>query len=322
MKKETKEINLTAKEKKKLKDSIYDEIKDDLTIELSKSLLEEVNKQFNKEYKEELKDKISDEIKSDIKSNIRKEENKLSQKKSFKIFRLYIYIFLLIALFGFVIYKLYVTNNLNVIVPDNIQIPTIKIPETTTTSKKESEDLIKKYGYLMNNVVITDTSLLNGQNKVSDMTMQERLKLAYNTLKKESISIEGTIYMVSSTDLNSAYDKLFSTNDYSAKDFKVNSLDYKYSTKTDSYIAIKSEDLSSDEIIFEIDNIIEDDSYVYIETITAYKKNDYIYNINNLDSSIVKYKSGISLSKYKTELTKNRFVFEKEKNTLYAILKA
>ena len=322
MKKENKEINLTAKEKKKIKDSIYDEIKEDLTIELSKSLLEEVNKEFNKEYKDDLKNKISDEIKSDIKTNIRKEENKLSQRKSFKIFRLYIYIFLLIALFGFVIYKLYVTNNLNVIVPESIQIPTIKIPETTTTTKKENEDLVKKYSYLMNNVLINDTSLLNSQNKISDISMPERLKLAYNMLKKEDISIEGTIYMVSSNVLKESYNKLFSTNDYTAKDFKVNTLDFKYSSKTDSYIAIKSEDLNEDEIVFEIDNVIEDDTYVYIETITAYKKNDYIYNINNLESSIVKYKSGLVLSKYKNDLTKNRLVFEKEKGTLYAILKA
>ena len=189
MKKDTKEISLTAKEKKKIKESIYDEIKDDLTVELSKSLVEEINKQFNKEYKEELKDKISDEIKSDIKSNIRKEENRLSQRKSLKIFRLYIYIFLLIALFGFVVYKLYVTNNLNVIVPDNIPIPTIKTTDTTTT-KKSDEDLIKKYSYLMNSVILTDTSLLNGQNKISDINMTDKLKLAYNTLKKDIYEIK------------------------------------------------------------------------------------------------------------------------------------
>ncbi len=320
MKKENKEISLTAKEKKKIKESIYDEIKDDLTVELSKSLIDEVNKQFDKEYKDELKDKISNEISDDIKKTIRKEENRLSQSKSLKIFRLYIYIFLLIALFGFVIYKLYVTNNLNVIVPDSIPVPTVKTEEVTTT-KKMDEDLVKKYSYLMKTIVITDTALLNDNYKLNDMTMPERLKLAYNTLNKDKISIEGSIYMVSSSDLKTSYDKIFSTNDYSATDFTINNLEYKYSSKTDAYIAINNKDTNGDNIIFEIDSVIEDETYVYVEVITALKKNDYIYNINNLESSIVKDKGNTSLSKYKTNLTKNRFVFEKEKGTLYAILK-
>lgn len=319
MKKDNKEITLTAKEKKKIKESIYDEIKDDLTVELSKTLVDEVNKQFNKEYKEELKGKITDEIKSDIKTNIRREETKLSHSKSLKIFRLYIYIILLLVLFGFVLYKLYVTNNLNVIVPNSIPVPTVKHEEATTT--KVEEDLVKKYGYLMNNVVINDISLLNGQNKMSSINMTDKLKLAYNTLKSEKISIEGTIYMVSSSDLKEAYNKLFSSDDYNPVDFIVNNLEYKYSTKTDSFIAIKNKEVTSDNILFEIDNVFEDESYVYIEVITALKKNDYIYNILDTETSIVKDKGNTSLSKYKSNLTKNRFVFEKEKNTLYAILK-
>ena len=321
MKKENNEINLTAKEKKKIKESIYDEIKDDLTVELSKSLIDEVNKQFDNEYKDDLKNKISNEISDDIKKNIRKEETRLSQSKSLKIFRLYIYIFLLIALFGFVIYKLYVTNNLNVIVPENIPVPTVRTNEVTTTSKSD-EDLIKKYGYLMKSIVITDTTLLNDNYKLNDIKMPDRLKLAYNTLKNDKISIEGSIYMVSSSDLKTSYDKLFNTDDYIAQDFTINNLEYKYSSKTDAFIAINNKELNGDNIIFEIDNIIEDESYVYVEVITALKKNDYIYNINNLDSSIVKDKGNITLSKYKTSLTKNRFIFEKEKGTLYAILKA
>ena len=321
MKKENNEINLTAKEKKKIKESIYDEIKDDLTVELSKSLIDEVNKQFDNEYKDDLKNKISNEISDDIKKNIRKEETRLSQSKSLKIFRLYIYIFLLIALFGFVIYKLYVTNNLNVIVPENITVPTVRTNEVTTTSKSD-EDLIKKYGYLMKSIVITDTTLLNDNYKLNDIKMPDRLKLAYNTLKNDKISIEGSIYMVSSSDLKTSYDKLFNTDDYIAQDFTINNLEYKYSSKTDAFIAINNKEVNGDNIIFEIDNIIEDESYVYVEVITALKKNDYIYNINNLDSSIVKDKGNITLSKYKTSLTKNRFIFEKEKGTLYAILKA
>ncbi|MBQ7240163.1 MAG: hypothetical protein IJS56_01855 [Bacilli bacterium] len=320
MKKDNKEITLTAKEKKKIKDSIYDEIKDDLTVELSKSLVDEVNKQFDKEYKEELKDKISDEIKSDIKTNIRREETKLSHSKSLKIFRLYIYIILLLGLFGFVLYKLYVTNNLNVIVPDNIPLPTITREATTIVTKQE-EDLVKKYEYLMNNVVINDLSLLDGQNKMSNVNITEKLKLAYNMLKSDSISIEGTIYMVSSNNLKESYNKLFSSDDYKPVDFTVSNLEYKYSTKTDSFIAIKNKDITSDDIIFEIDNVFEDDTYVYIEVITALKKNDYIYNILDTENSVIKDKGNISLSKYKSNLTKNRFVFEKEKNTLYAILK-
>ena len=321
MKKTDKEINLTKKEKKIIKEQIYDEIKDDLTVEISKSILDEVKTSLNSEYKDELKSKITDEIKDDIKTNIRKEEHKLSRGKDLKIFRLYIYIFLLLALFGFVVYKLYITNHLNVIVPDNIKIPSIKVEEQTTTKTNTSEDLVKKYSYLMDNINITDSTLLTGQNKMKDTNIEERLKLAYNNLKKDQISIEGSIYIISSDDLKDAYNKLFSLNDYKETNFSVNSLDYKYSSKTNSYIAISNSKEEKSEYILEIENIFEDETYVYIETITALKKNDYIYNINNLDSSIVKYKSGTKLSKYKSNLSMNRIVFEKESNTLYAILK-
>ncbi len=321
MKKTDKEINITKKEKKIIKEQIYDEIKDDLTVEISKSILDEVKTSLNSDYKDELKSKITDEIKDDIKTNIRKEEHKLSRGKDLKIFRLYIYIFLLLALFGFVVYKLYITNHLNVIVPDNIKIPSIKVEEETTTKAATSEDLVKKYSYLMDNINITDSTLLTGQNKMKDTNIEERLKLAYNNLKKDQISIEGSIYIISSDDLKDAYNKLFSLNDYKETNFSVNSLDYKYSSKTNSYIAISNSKEENSEYILEIENIFEDETYVYIETITALKKNDYIYNINNLESSIVKDKGNTSLSKYKTNLTKNRFVFEKEKGTLYAILK-
>lgn len=321
MKKTDNEINLTKREKKKIKDQIYDEIKDDLTVEISKSILDEVKKSMDSGYKDELKNKITYEITDDIKTNIRKEEHKLSRGKDLKIFRLYIYIFLLLALFGFVVYKLYITNHLNVIVPENIKIPTIKVEEETTTKVKESEDLIKKYSYLMDNVILSDSSLLTGQNKMKDIDITERLKLAYNALKKDQISIEGSIYMISSDDLKESYNKLFSLNDYKETNFSVNSLDYKYSSKTNSYIAISNSKVDSDEYILEVENIFEDDSYVYIEVISALKKNDYIYNINNTESSIAKYKSGLKLNKYKAELSMNRVVFEKETNTLYAILK-
>ena len=321
MKKNEKEISLTSKEKKKIKEQIYDEIKDDLTVEISKSIIDEVKKSLDDSYKDDLKTKISDEISDDIKKTIKKEETKVYRSKDLKIFRLYIYIILLIGLFGFVIYKLYVTNHLNVIVPDNIKIPSITVPETTASTTSKSEDLIKKYEYLMNNIKVKDSTLLNGQFKVTDMAEEEKLKLAYNTLKKDKVSIEGSIYMISSSDLKDAYSNIFNLNDFTNKDFKVDNLDYKYSSKTDSYIAISSGTTSSDEYILEIENVFEDDTYVYIEVITALKKNDYIYNINNIDSSITKYKSGVKLSKYKNNLTMNRIVFEKESNKLYAILK-
>ena len=81
-------------------------------------------------------------------------------------------------------------------------------------------------------------------------------KYVYSYECNDKISIEGSIYMVSSTDLKNAYDKLFSTNDYQAIDFTINNLEYKYSTKTDAYIAINNKEQSSDDILFEIDNVI------------------------------------------------------------------
>lgn len=317
-KKDEKEIKLKASEKKKIKESIMDEIKDDLTIELSKTLVDEVNKSFDDDYKQDLKEKIVNEISDDIKNDVRKEEKRLARRKNFKIFRLYLYIILLLAVICFVIYKIYETDNMHILGLEKISNPRVT---TVPIEEVEEKNLKEKYSSLMNNISISSTDMLNGNLKVSDMSIPERIVLAYNSLDKDSITVEGSIYTVDSSVIKTAYNKIFNTGDYAGTAFSVNGINYKYSTKTDSYIAIVEDDVVKKDIMLEVDNIDEDDKYVYIDTIVAVHEGNYIYSKDNLVTSVSKYKSNMSLSTYKNKLTISKFVFEKTENGnyLYAI---
>lgn len=317
-KKEEKEIKLNSKEKKKIKDSIIDEIKDDLTIELSKTLVNEVNKSFDDEYKQDLKEKISNEISDDIKNDVRKEERKLSRKKSFKIFRLYLYIIILLTIICFVIYKIYQTDNMNILGLDKIRNPRIV---TTPIEEQEAKDLKEKYSSLMDNISISSIDYLNGSFNAESASITDKSVFAYNYLNGDGITVEGSIYTIEGSKMKNAYNKLFNTGDYAGLPFTANGINYKYSVKNDTYIAIVEEVPTKTDIMLEIDSISEDDTYVYIDTIVAVHVGDYIYSKDNLATSVSKYKSNMSLSTYKSKLTTSKFVFEKtsEGNYLYGI---
>ena len=118
---------LTKKEKENIRKGVLEEINDEVRSSLCENVLNDVNERINEEYKENLKETISSEIINDIKENIKEDEKKMSRRKNFKIVRLYIYILLLMAGSIFLIYKLYVTGNLDV-------VKDIKISTTTTTT--------------------------------------------------------------------------------------------------------------------------------------------------------------------------------------------
>ncbi len=312
------EIKLTEKEKKQIKENIMDEIKDDLTVELSKSLVNEVNKSFDVDYKEELKSRISDEISDNIKSDFEKEEKRKVRGKNFKIFRLYLYIIILLCIIGFVFYKMYKTDNLDIIGikklgHSNINITTL--PTTEEDNKKAK--LLEKYKDILANVKIKNTYYINGNILVDNLTTQEKFALAYNTLSEKDIEKDGSFYTLESTKLENAYKNLFGLDDYQAMDFSSDGKDFKYSAKTNYYLALNETETDNVDVIMNIESIDENDEYVYVDVITAIRKGDFIYSKDNLNASVTKYKDTLDLSQFKNKLTTNRVVFKKSLNNTY-----
>lgn len=312
------DIKLTEKEKKKIKENIMDEIKDDLTVELSKTLVNEVNKSFDVDYKEELKSRISDEISEDIKSDFEKEEKRKVRGKNFKILRLYLYIIILLCIIGFVFYKMYKTDNLDIIGIKKLGKSGINITTPTTTEEDNKKaQLLEKYKDILDNIKIKSTFYINGDILVENLTTQEKFVLAYNTLSESAIEKDGSFYTLESSKLENAYKNLYGLDDYQAMDFSCDGKDFKYSTKTNYYLALNETETDNVDVIMNIESVDENDEYVYVDVITAIHKGDFIYSKNNLNASVTKYKDTLDLKQYKDKLTTNRVVFKKVLNKTY-----
>ena len=156
---------------------------------------------FNREFREKLKDDITHDLSDDIKKSIRKDQDKVYRQKNFKIFRLYIYIILLIAACFFLIYRLYDTGNLPIFNDYEIvkkeEIPTKPTSSPTTTEKVKDLNWYKEqYGYLLDNVVITNYELLKGNYEFKDVDITDRLAMTAKLLKASDITSEGIIHTI------------------------------------------------------------------------------------------------------------------------------
>ncbi len=299
---------LTKKEKENIRKGVLEEINDEVRSSLCENVLNDVNERINDEYKENLKETISNEIISDIKESIKEDEKKMSRRKSFKIVRLYIYILLLMAGSVFLIYKLYVTGNLDV-------VKDIKISTTTTTTTtalvKDLKWYMNKYGNILDNIKFDNVALLKGNFDVSKIDIKDKLAIAYNNLSSESISKDGIIYSVKEEDLKNSYISIFGSEEgYSSSSFQIGGVAFAYSLSNATYMAIANKDIVSDSILTEITSIKEENDELVVECITGLVKDNKLYNINNQEVALKDYSSGESLKSSESNLSKNKFTFK------------
>lgn len=304
---------LTKKEKENIRKGILEEINDEVRSNLCETVINDVNERLNDEYKESLKETISNELIGDIKETIKEDEKKLNRRKSFKIVRLYIYIILLIAFSIFLIYRLYVTGNLDV-------VKDIKISTTTTSTTSIVKDLkwyMNKYGNILDNIKVDNLSLLKGNYDVSKMDIKDKLALAFNNVSSSSISKEGTIISVTDEDLKNSYKQIFGNIDgYSQTSFQVGGVTFAYYQPTLTFMAI-ADNVNTPNVLMEITDIKEENGELIVDTLTALVKENKIYNINDLENPLKDYTSGESLKTLTDMLSKNRFSFRLIDNNYY-----
>ena len=190
---------------------------------------------------------------NDIKENIKEDEKKMSRRKNFKIVRLYIYILLLMAGSIFLIYKLYVTGNLDV-------VKDIKISTTTTTTTtalvKDLKWYMNKYGNILDNIKIDNVSLLKGNYDISKIDVKDKLAIAYNNLSSDSITKDGMIYSVKEEDLkkyqkSSSYEDLVSK--YNTLKNNVSEAESRIKEHNDKVIMLDKENKIKDGRMFKMD---------------------------------------------------------------------
>ncbi len=276
---------LDKKVRARLREDILSEINTTVKDDIVESVVNDVRETFNNKYKNEIKEEIKNDIVDDIKESVRKDQIKLSRRKSWKIFRLDVYIILLIACSLVLVYRLYDSGNLTLPVKESTTTTTTTIP-TTSTIVHDLTWLKGKYGYLLNNVHILNYDLLKGEYSSEKISNEDKLAMVYKTLTPADIQKEGIISTIKAEILEKKYKEMFNDNLFKNGNFIVDGLNYAYSESTGSYIAIGDAVINSDELIYSIYDIKEDNNKVTISSYVALNRDNKIYNINNLEESV------------------------------------
>ena len=301
------------KYRKEIKEDFEKNYKETLVKDLSDQVQKEVAQRFDRELKDQIVEEVTVDIKDEIKNQIFKEEKKLGRSKSFKIFRLSVYILVLLAIVGYVAYRLYVTDNIDVVRYDYVPTTTEKAVTNTIDPEGKTEpqiDYKALYGNLLDNLKIYDYSLYRTDTKVEDLTMVQKLQMAYSTLTDSEVEVDGSIVTIKSATLRSAYIKLFGTDDYEPTSFNIYNLSFVYSTNKNEFIAIVTNQ-NTEDVAYEVYDAGLDGEYIYVKAYAAKLTNGKVYNLRN--GRIIGNATN-KLSDYGNRLSTITVRFNKDKN--------
>lgn len=310
---------IDKKTKEELTQQILDEINTTVKDDIVSEVVSDIKKSIDTEYKNNIKNEIREEITNDIKKSIQKEEKKLSRSKSFKIFRLYIYLIVVIGCALYMIYRLYATDNLGVINKNltrgiGTKTTTTEVNKTTTEEVKDLNYYMDRYANLLDSIKISNTDLVKGNINIESISIQDKLALAYALLEDE-ILVDGTIYTIDEDSMKESYKTIFgSLDDYEATTFEVRGLNFAYSANTSSYLAVGTINDSISYVNNEIINIYEEDEIIVLEAKVYIIKDNYIYNATNTNYRLVKVTDDLDISKIKNRLSTVEYRFEKTNN--------
>ncbi len=311
-----------------MRKKVYDEIHDDVVDQIKSDL----DSQFGAQYRDEIKEKVTNEIIGEIKEKVRKEDARNSRRKSFKIFRLYIYLFVMIGIAVYLIYHLYYGEKVNIYLP-NINFQTTAkeekpvVPTTTTTTKtttRSQEWYKEQYGHLVNDLKISNLNLLKNGMTVESMTGGEKLSLVLDNMADSDISIEGIIYTINEESLKNKFVELYGENvEYVASNFTNNGLYFAYSETGKNYIAVGEKTNTSKKVFYNMKNISEANKTVVITCYVGIIDGNYIYNVNDLTKPLGEGEYTGNINEYLNGLSIVKFVFKgNDKLHLDSILKA
>ena len=311
-----------------MKKQLYDEIHDDVVNKIKNDL----DSEFGAQYREEIKTRVSNELVDEIKEKVRKADARNSRRKSFKIFRLYIYLFIMIGVAVYLIYHLYYGEKVNIYLPNiNFQtttkeeIPVKPTVSTTTVTTTRSQEWYKEqYGHLVNDLHISNLNILKNGMTVESLTNAEKISLAMDNLKEEDIKVEGIIYTIDEEVVKNKYYEIFSNNvSYEATTFTNSGLNFAYSETGKNYIAVGEKVNDTKKVILHIKNISEGNNSLVITCYVGILNNNHMYNVNDLETPLGEGEYTNNINEYLNGLSVVKFVFKgTDKLYLDSILKA
>lgn len=308
----------------------YDELSKELEnikTEFSDEL-DKVNKKIDKiksldideDTKKDIQNNIRIKIEEDLKEEIKKSNEKDIRRKNFHIFRLDVLVIILLAIIGFLVYRLYYIGDLDNIfdfsgkheVKEEKEI----VKDEPKEEKKNKEWYIKEYSYLLDNIKINNYDLIKKSINVKDISSSDKLAMAYLCLDDNTISKEDMIYQVNNSDLEDKYVSIFGNDKYENASFKANNLKYAYLSSTDTYISLNIDGEKLDNLVLNyIYDIKEEKDNIIISAYIYDIHDNQIYNINNLDKSLGKSKEKIE--NYFDKLSKVDYIFNKNDKKYY-----
>lgn len=268
-----------------------------------------------KQIKEELTKYVDEKINTDFIKEIDKSNKRLIKEKNKKVFFRDIIVIILLCLSGFLSYELYrlgYFNKFMIKVDNNKNEREESIDNQIEETKKEEislEELIKKYGSYLNNVVISENSDYLNDFYEGNLTTELKNYIAFNLVNFTDFETEEDYNIISDDLIAKSYENIFEDK-YTTKTFKYNGETIKYISSLKSYITDKILDSEETNIKREIINIETKDNKVVITTVEGIVKNKKLYNV--ISKEEVKEYDNKKLSNYVDSLNKVSYIFNED----------
>ena len=309
---------LDKKTKEEIKTELLEVINTKVKDEIVTSVVNDVKEAFDEEYKKEIREDISRDLIIEIKDDIRKEQNKLTRKKSFKIFRLHIYILALLALVGYLVYLLYNNGGLDILNKYKIVKNDETTVTTTTAPVKDSAYYISNYGYLVDSFYISNLELLKGSYTIDNIDIADKIAMIYPKIAEEDIKKEGIIYSLEEEIIKKNYINVFGENaGYRSANFNWNGLNYAYQESTKTYIAIDNYKNVDSFVNNSIISASYENGLLKFTCYVGFVKNNQLYNVFNVNEALGNYESESSINNYKDSLSIVEYSFKEDKGNYY-----
>lgn len=297
---EIKEIENNTNLKEELEEYINNKIDD--KIDLSK-----INK--------EIKEYVNVLLKKDLSYEVEKANKRLLKEKNRKIFFKNVIIFLLILVIFFLTYLLYKSHYFDKYFTGETEKEVIikeveKTPEVVTPVVQTFEDLVKEYGYLIDNYSINENSEYVEDYYNGKLTESIKKYITLNNISFDKLSIEEDYNLIEKDLIKNKYSELF-FGDFSPSSFDYNDNKIRFITKLDLFMSNKLLEKQKSSIKREISDIVIEDDVIKITTVDGIIKDGKLYNILT-GKEVVSYKKN-ELINYEDSLNKITYIFKDKK---------
>ena len=266
--------------------------------------------------KKELTTYINDQVRKGFSVELERAHKRLIREKNKKIIFRDLIIIILLALCGYLSYRLYTTGYLDKYLIKVKPVENNKKESKKETPKKEEpkdnkpslDELKEEYGKYLNRICINENSKYLEDYYSGNITTELKNYIVVNSIDSNDIKNEDEYSMISEEAFKETYEKIFE-DEYTNKSFEYNGIEVRFISSMKSYITdkvLKKEETNIQREIIDIDN----KDNIKITTVEGLIKDKKLYNV--VTNEEVKDYDNKKLSSYEDDLTKVTYTFNKD----------